>query len=59
MCSEVKKSECHVEIGVKYWGETILKTMYSTFFLLCSQSALLLTVVGLVCIVLLSCEYCC
>ncbi len=51
MGSEVKKSECHVKIGVKYQGETILKTRYSTFFLLCFQCALLLTVVGLVCIV--------
>ena len=32
MGSEVKKSECHVKIGVKYRGETILKTRYSTFF---------------------------
>ena len=54
MGSEVKKSECHVKIGVKYRGETILKTRYSKFFLLFSQCALLLTVVGLVCIVLLS-----
>ena len=59
MGSEVKKSECHVEIGVKYRGETILKTMHSTLFLLCFQCALLLTVVGLVCTVLLSCVYCC
>ena len=59
MGSEVKKSECHVKIGVKYRGEAILKTRYSTFFLLCFQRPLLLTVVGLVCIVLLSCEYCC
>ena len=55
MGSEVKKSECHVKMGVKYRGETILKTRYSTFFLLCFQCALLLTVVGLVYIVLLSC----
>ena len=59
MGTEVKKSECHVKIGVKYQGETILKTRYSTFFLLCFQCTLLLTVVGLVCIMLLSCVYCC
>ena len=59
MGSEVKKSECHVKIGVEYRRETILKTRYSTFFLLCFQCALLLIVYGLVCIVLLSCEYCC
>jgi hypothetical protein len=57
MGSEVNKSECHVKIGVKYRGETILKTGYSTFFLLCFQCALLLTVVGLVCIVVLYCVY--
>ena len=55
----MKKSECHVKSGVKYRGETILKTRYRTFFILCFQCALLLTVVGLVCFVLLSCEYCC
>ena len=55
----MKRSECHVKIGVKYRGETILKTKYSAFFVLRFQCALLLTVVGLVCIVLLSCEYCC
>ena len=48
-------SECHVKIGVKYKGETILKTMYSAVVLLCFQCALLLTVVGLVCIVVTSC----
>ena len=58
MGSEVKKSECHVKTGVKYRGETILETGYSTFLLLCFQCALLLTVVGLVCIVLLSSVYC-
>jgi hypothetical protein len=58
MCSDVKKSKCHVKFGVKYRGEVVVKTMYSTFFLLCFQCALLLTVVGLVCIVLLCCEYC-
>ena len=42
-------------IVLKYRGETILKTRYSTFFLLCFQCALLLTVVGLVCIVVTSC----
>ena len=55
MGSEVKKSECHVKIGVKYRGETILKTRYSKFFLLFSQCALLLTVVGLVFIAVTSC----
>ena len=59
MGSEVEKSECHVKSGVKYRGETILSTRYCKPFLLCFQCALLLTVVGLVCIVLLSCEYCC
>ena len=53
MGSEVKKSKCHVKIGVKYRGETILKTRYSTFFLLCFQCALLLTIVGFVCIVVI------
>ena len=43
MGSEVNKSECHVQIGVKN----------------CFQCALLLTVVGFMCVVLLSCEYCC
>jgi hypothetical protein len=38
----------HVKIGVKYQGETILKTRYSTFFLLCFPCALLV----FVCIVL-------
>ena len=60
----MKTSECHVKIGVKYRGETILKTRYSTFFLLCCQCATLLTAVGLVCTVatscvLLYCVYCC
>ena len=53
------ESECHVKIDVKYRGETVLKTKYSTFFLLCFQCALLLTVVGLVCVLLLTCEFCC
>jgi hypothetical protein len=48
-----------VNIGVKYRGETVAKSRYSTFFLLCFQCAFLLTVVGVVCIVLLYCEYCC
>jgi hypothetical protein len=56
MFSEVKNSKCHVKIGVKYQGETVVKTTYNTFFLLCFQCALLLTVFG---IVLLYCEYCC
>ena len=59
MGSEVKKSEYHVKIGVKYRGETVLKSRYSTLFLSCFQCALLLAVFGLVCIVLLSCVYYC
>ena len=57
MGSEVKKSECHVKTGVKYLGETILKTRYSTFFLLCFQCALLLCFV--LCVLLLLHVYCC
>ena len=59
--SEEKRSEGHVQIGVQYLRRNnfINYVQHSLPLVLLFVRALLLTVVGLVCIMLLSVVYCC